>query len=371
MNLRKTIQRLRVIALLLFIFPTLAMVGSLTIHNTLISFKFFPTLKYSYIADIIGEEYIVNCTEDNGYCIGNGMEYLTEVADKIDDCPLNYVSQVFLVNGKKYKSKVEGALPTTLFYLIETSPDAKWALKEEFINNKIELKTYVTNLSNLDCIRNDRTYYFLYKYFPPFSYLINEKTKGIKLGSSIKVNPFLYGEVSISNLVKRHPINIFFKLFLYIGVILMIAYWYSYNSIFKTTINKKINIFYLFGLGSAICLFLHVYYLGTESNNEIIKDLKRAVLLLFLFFEIVAQTLLAFNIYRNKDVLSKYFHSSVVLMKLFFVSFIVFFTVIIIAILSVDNLPKKNFNIFEWNYFILLLIFYLLSSFMWKKKINS
>ena len=52
----------------------------------------------------------------------------------------------------------------------------------------------------------------------------------------------------------------------------MIMYWYNNNKIFKILLNKKINLFYFFGLGSTVFLFFHVYFLGTTSNNEFLKD---------------------------------------------------------------------------------------------------
>ena len=382
MNLTKIIRRLRINSFLLFIIPLIVIVGSLQIHNFLVNFNYSLLVNYPYLTDVPGDEFKINCTKDNGYCLGISMSnkkftdtktenvFKESTVTKLDDCFINYVEGVFLINGKSYATSKSDAVPTALFYLNGTGAKSKWILKKEFINSKIELKKYVTNKKNKYCIKNDPTYYFLYKYFPPISYLIGEKLKGVILGTNTEVNPFLYGEVSISNLVKRHPINIFFKSLLYIGVILMTMYWYNYNSIFKIILNTKTNIFYFFGLGSAALLFLHVYFLGTTSNNEILKDFRRIVIVLFILFEVVAQTLLAFKIYKNKDSLSKYCYKLIVLTKIFFVSFIVAITVIILIILSIYNLASNVDYILEWNYFIVLLIFYLLSSLMWKKKIN-
>lgn len=365
MTLKKIIQKLRINAFLLFFFPALAIVGSLVINNTIVNINYSLPLTYSYLSDIPGEEYKIDCAEDNDYCLGE--KYLTAIGVRIDNCFVHYVNEVYLSNGKEYVATKPGNLPTSLFYLKESNQKAKWALKEEFINNKIELKIYVTNTLNKSCIKNDKKNYFLYKYFPPYSYLVDEKIKGITLGTDSEVNPFLYGEVSISNLVKRHPINIFFKSFLYIGIILMIMYWYRYNLIFKMILNEKKNNFYFFGLGSAVFLFLHVYFLGTTSDSEFLKDFRRIIIVLFILFEVIAQTLLGFKIFNNKDSLSNYCYRLVVLIKIFFVLSVMIFTIVIIAVLSLFNLPSSVDYILEWNYFTVLLIFYLLSSIMWKK----
>ena len=149
----------------------------------------------------------------------------------------------------------------------------------------------------------------------------------------------------------------------------MISYWYNYNKIFNKIIDKKQNVFYFLGLTSAIFLFLHVYFLGTTSTNEFLKDFRRIVILLFILFEVFAQGFLAFKIYNNRNIFAEYCYKSIVLTKIFFVIFMVTFTVIIMIVLSVLNLPSTVDYILEWNYFVVLLFFYLLSSLMWKKLI--
>jgi hypothetical protein len=390
MILSKLINTLRVNSLFLFLIPSIAIIGSLLIHNFLVDFKYTLLTKSSHLSDVVGEEYTVDCTEDNSYCmVSLGIGDIHHVAKrkkheahlprkkdeahlpiygkKIDDCFINSVNSVFLNNGKEYPV-IEDFLPSALYIVEGKGANAKVGLKKEFKNSKIELKQYVTDKKDEQCIKNDQIYYFFYKYFPPYSYIVDQKIKGINLGTGASVNPFLYGEVSISNLVKRHPINYFFKFFLYIGIILMIMYWYNYNKIFKIILNKKINIFYFFGLGSAIFLFFHVYFLGTNSNNEFLKDFRKSVIILFILFEVIAQTFLAMKIYKHKDIFTKYCYKLIVLSKVFFVSFILIFTVCVIIILYNYNVPSNVEYILEWNYFIALLLFYLLSYLMWKKK---
>ena len=360
MILSKIIKRLRVNSFLLFLIPSIAIIGSLQIHNFLADFQYRIQQTHKYLTDEPGTKYNLKCTEDNGFCNGKSARYLYEKAIKIDDCFLYDVKKYYTVNGKNnYKLN-------DVYNLI----DGKWVIKEKYFNSKIILTKEVVNEKNKYCIKNGQIFYFFYKYFPPISYLVDEKVKGISLGTHVKVNPFLYGEVSISNLVKRHPINIFFKFFLYLSVILMIAYWYNYNKIFKKVLNKNINTFYIFGICSAIFLFFHVYFLGSTSDNEVLKDFRRIVIVLFILFEVLAQTLLALKIFKNRNIFLKYCFRFMVLTKLFFVLFILIFTIAILIILSIYNLPSSVDYILEWNYFIVLLVFYLFSSLMWKKIIN-
>lgn len=383
MILSKNIKKLKINSFLLFLFPIIAILGSLFIHNSLVGFKLHPQKNYSHIKDIPGEKYYLNCTTYNEYCAPEGSRYLYEKVDKIDNCHIHTVDWVFSFDGKYYPaidSKFHVKLPSALYlqnaYLknleddIVTDSFNYYALKDELKNSKIALTQNVTKKKNLNCIKNHSTIYFFYKYFPPYTYVIDKRVKGsIILGTGVKVNPFLYGEVSISNLVKRPPIKYFFKFFLYIGVILMISYWYNYNKIFNKIIDKKQNVFYFLGLTSAIFLFLHVYFLGTTSTNEFLKDFRRIVILLFILFEVFAQGFLAFKIYNNRNIFAEYCYKSIVLTKIFFVIFMVTFTVIIMIVLSVLNLPSTVDYILEWNYFVVLLFFYLLSSLMWKKLI--
>ena len=149
----------------------------------------------------------------------------------------------------------------------------------------------------------------------------------------------------------------------------MLYYWYIYNKVFKSILNKKVNVFYFLGIGSAICLFFHVYFLGTSIDNEVLKNFRKIVLALFILFEILAQTLLAIKIYYNKETFLKYAHKSIIWAKIIFVTIIVLITIIIVILLANFDFPKNIDYFLEWNYFIFLLFFYLLSSLLWKKSI--
>ncbi|MDA7562588.1 hypothetical protein N8727_03465, partial [Candidatus Pelagibacter sp.] len=70
MILSKLINRLKVNSLFLFLIPSIAIIGSLLIHNFLVDFKYSLHLnKSSHLSDVVGEEYTVDCTEDNSYCM--------------------------------------------------------------------------------------------------------------------------------------------------------------------------------------------------------------------------------------------------------------------------------------------------------------
>ena len=57
----------------------------------------------------------------------------------------------------------------------------------------------------------------------------------------------------------------------------------------------------LFGVGSAVFLITHSIFLGISFENDLYKFFRRFVLLSFIIFEIIAQSLLVINIFRIKE----------------------------------------------------------------------
>ena len=88
----------------------------------------------------------------------------------------------------------------------------------------------------------------------------------------------------------------------------------------------------------------------------------------FLFFlELLAQSFLIRKLFLIKDSLKTFINYKVIYLKLYFVLIICSCTFIILVTLIFYDLESKIDYILEWNYFVILLIFYLLSFLMWKK----
>ena len=96
------------------------------------------------------------------------------------------------------------------------------------------------------------------------------------------------------------------------------------------------------------------------------KFLRRVVLLSFIIFEIIAQSLLVINFYKLKDKIFIYFNLKVLKMKMMLVSILVF-----VAVVSIPFLIKSGNVHFkhglEWNYFIGVILFYLFTRFFWRR----
>jgi hypothetical protein len=89
----------------------------------------------------------------------------------------------------------------------------------------------------------------------------------------------------------------------------------------------------------------------------------------FIVFEITAQAYLIRALYSFRNRLKKHIYTRVLKMKLVLVSFLVVVAVISIPIISMPG-DKFKFlkHALEWNYFLGVIAFYLLTFFMWKNK---
>lgn len=345
--MENSIRRLRIIALLLFIIPTIALVGSLLIHNYLLSFKFSPGHNFNFKENLPGNKVSILCNEENNYCTKLELEKF----NKLHEClKYNKTEDFTYENGIIVK-------------IIDNDVEIK------NYDRKIFLKIELIDELNSNCILNSKNlaYYNLFPSFYETVYKI-KKNKKVNLGTSNPVNPFIYGETSISNIVKRYPLNLFFKPLLYVSVIFMILYWIYYNKIFKNFTNSLKNFYFFnFGILSAIFLLLHVFFLGWTFESEFLTKLRRTFVIFFIFFEVLAQAFLIKKIFSIKDKMKRYLHSIVIYLKFLFVLLICLATISILIILMIYDLSSKIDYILEWNYFLVLLFFYYLSFLMWRK----
>ena len=347
MDVKNSIRILRIVALLLFITPSIGLLGSLIIHNYFVSFSFTHEPDYKFTEITPGISNKILCSVENEYCENKNYE----TVKSLDKC---------------IKYEVEEYDVTESGKVIDIEHKDIKNFKE-----KVFTKYEITNKINKNCIRNTNSMYF-YKIFP-FYYETVYKIKtsdNTTLGTSKKVNPLFYGETSISNIVKRFPVKFFFKPILFLGVIFMFFYWIYYNKILQNLSNSKNNYyFFKFGILSAIFLFLHVLFLGSIFESEILTKLRRSLIVFFILFEVLAQTFLLRKIFIIKDKITEYINLVVIYTKLIFILLVLFLTAIILVILIFYSLDAKIDYIIEWNYFLLLLLFYFLSYLMWKRKI--
>ena len=180
--------------------------------------------------------------------------------------------------------------------------------------------------------------------------------------------PYIDGSLSISRAARTYPQYLLFKPGMIITAVLLILYWIKNNELFKEISNnslKKNKYFLFFGVGSALFLISHSVLLGLNYENDLYKFFRRFVLLGFIIFEIAAQALLVLSIIQLKENLKVLINEKILKIKMFLVSIL-----IIVAILSAPILNSSDYVHFkhalEWNYFLGVVSFYLLTFFMWK-----
>ncbi len=179
--------------------------------------------------------------------------------------------------------------------------------------------------------------------------------------------PYLDGSLSISRASRTFPQYLIFKPSMILTSILLYYYWKNNNILFNKLNGTNIDYkFKIFGILSAILLVIHSIFLGIKFDFQIYKIFRRVVLLLFIIFEIIAQGYLVYHIYKIKVKLEKFITNKIFILKIVLVA-----TLSSVAILSLPLLISKGNTHFkhalEWNYFVGVILFYLLSKFFWKR----
>ena len=187
--------------------------------------------------------------------------------------------------------------------------------------------------------------------------------------------PYLDGEVSISRTVRDYPLYLIFKPSMFITSFLLIRYWLNTKNIItyfqKDYVNTKKIIF--FGVASAILLAIHSIFLGIKFDNDLYKLFRRVIMLSFIIFEITAQAYLVAAFYSFKNKLDKHINKIFLNLKIILVSTLIVVAVISIPIISLPGDDIFGFNLkflkhaLEWDYFLGVILFYVLTFFMWKK----
>jgi len=181
--------------------------------------------------------------------------------------------------------------------------------------------------------------------------------------------PYLDGGASISRTVRPYPSWLIFKPAMFLTSFLLIKYWYYTRDIiinFNKN-HKHIKKIVFFGVASAIALTIHSIFLGIKFDNDLYKLFRRIVMLSFIIFEITAQAYLVATLYSFKNDLKKYINQNILKIKLLLISSLIVIAIICIPIISWPG-DKFKFlkHLLEWDYFLGVIIFYLLTFFMWK-----
>jgi len=179
--------------------------------------------------------------------------------------------------------------------------------------------------------------------------------------------PYFDGGASISRTARVFPTYLIFKPAMFFTSYLLIKYWYNNKTIISSfdNKNKNINKFIFFGVGSAILLTLHSIFLGIKFDYDLYKFFRRFVMVAFIIFEVAAQAYLVVTLYKLKNKLNDFINLKFLKMKIVLVSILIIVAIIAIPIVSVPG-NKHLKHALEWDYFLGVITFYLLTYFMWK-----
>ena len=187
--------------------------------------------------------------------------------------------------------------------------------------------------------------------------------------------PYLDGGASISRTARPYPSWLVFKPAMFITSFLLIKYWLYNRKIIEyfNFDHKYKNKIVYFGIASAIALTVHSIFLGIKFDNDFYKLFRRLIMLSFIVFEIIAQAYLVATFYSLREKLDNYINLKILNTKIVLVSILIIVAVISIPIISLPGNNFLGFNLkffkhaLEWDYFLGVITFYLLTFFMWKK----
>ena len=181
--------------------------------------------------------------------------------------------------------------------------------------------------------------------------------------------PYIDGGASISRTARVFPTYLIFKPAMFLTSFLLIKYW-IYNKEIISIIepsNKYKRTMFAFGVASAILLTIHSIFLGIKLDYDIYKLFRRVVILLFIISELVAQALLVMVLYMLKSKIEKKINFKFLKYKRILVTLLIIVAITAIPIVSVPgNTAIKH--ALEWDYFVAVITFYLLTFFMWRKQ---
>ena len=267
-------------------------------------------------------------------------------------------------------------------YITADNQTLEWIQENEVLisnllkNNKIKT-VFHKRQKNVDdkCVKNHPFLYSVLKKFSPLETILLRAIQNNPAGFSLIKNPYFYGEVSISRTARYFPAILVFKTLIILSSFLLFLYWKNNLNLFSELKNKNILVkfskkFFYLGIFSCIFLALHASFLGLDFDSKLFATMRRLIIILFILFEILAQIFLTTNLFKIKEELKKFINPLILKIKIIFVT-IVFFTTCIAFIILTFGDPSTAFkHILEWNYFAFLLLYYLLSRFLWKKGTN-
>jgi hypothetical protein len=207
-------------------------------------------------------------------------------------------------------------------------------------------------------------------------FIIQSVTIFLCLGMAIYLNileicnPFISGCYSVSRVGRSYPAVLIFKPMMVITIVLMIVYFFEHYRIFKKFLINKIylNLILLSGLISSFALFIYIIFLGIEGS-EIWRFMRRGGIFIYIIFLIISQFLIVLSYLKIKNDYKVIISSKIININFYFIFLLIIFGIILILLIDIFSLTTSWYikNIIQWNYFLLMNLFFLNTYFVWKK----
>ena len=180
--------------------------------------------------------------------------------------------------------------------------------------------------------------------------------------------PYLDGGASISRTARPYPSWLIFKPAMFLTSFLLIKYWIYNKEIinFFDSNHKNIKKILFFGIASAIALTIHSIFLGIKFDYDLYKFFRRFVLLAFIIFEIIAQSLLVYKFFKLKLLIKEHINNYVLVLKIILVTILIVVAIFSLPIVVTSGNTQLK-HALEWNYFFGVILFYLFTYLFWKK----
>ena len=94
MSVARSINKLRITALFLFLIPAIGLLGSLFLNNYFVSFKFERDLNYNFVTIQPGSKVTILCNELNNYCQTDNFEKFNKLGECYKYEPFIYISNI-------------------------------------------------------------------------------------------------------------------------------------------------------------------------------------------------------------------------------------------------------------------------------------
>lgn len=183
-------------------------------------------------------------------------------------------------------------------------------------------------------------------------------------------NPFISGCYSVSRVGRSYPAILIFKPMMVITIVLMIVYFFEHYRIFKKFLINKIylNLILLSGLISSFALFIYIIFLGIEGS-EIWRFMRRGGIFIYIISLIISQFLIVLSYLKIKNDYKVIISSKIININFYFIFLLIIFGIILILLIDIFSLTAPWYikNIIQWNYFLLMNLFFLNTYFVWKK----